>query len=143
MRSIIRRLAITVAITALAAALAAGAAPAAPTNAPNATVVTLECGSAGTFDVVVNGNGQWTPGHLLSGNGVVVPLSFGEQSITVRDAEGNVVDEATQPAMSKGHGARARGREQVTCNFTATFEDEGLTITVTGSVTGFIAGPRS
>jgi hypothetical protein len=139
MRSIVRRLASALAIAAFAAVCTAGAAPAAPTNAPNATIVSLDCGPAGAFDVVVNGNGEWTPGHLLSGNGVVVPLSFGEQTITVRDPEGNVVDEATEPATAKGR-ARARGRERVTCTFSATFEDEGLTITVTGSVTGFMSG---
>jgi hypothetical protein len=142
MRSIVRRLPSVLAIAGLAAALTSGAALAVPANAPSATVVTLDCGSAGTFDVVVNGNGQWTPGHLLSGNGVVVPLSFSEQTITVRDAEGNVVDEFTEPAATKG-SARARGRERISCAFSATFEDEGLTITATGSVTGFRAGPRA
>lgn len=142
MRSIVRRLASLFAIAALALALAAGTAPAAPTGSPNATVVTLDCGGAGTFDVVINGNGEWSPGHLLDGNGVVVPLSFSEQTITVRDAEGNVVDEMTQPAASKGR-ARANGRERVTCTFSATFEDDGLTITAAGSVTGFRAGAPS
>ena len=142
MRSIVRRLASLLAIAVLAAALVAGTASAAPSNAPNATVVTLDCGSAGTFDVVINGNGEWSPGHLLSGNGVVIPLSFSEQTITVRDAEGNVIDEQVQPAATKGR-ARANGRERVTCSFTATFEDEGLTITAAGSVTGFLAGPKS
>jgi len=139
MRSIVRRLASLLAVTALAAGVAAGAASAAPSNAPNATEVTLECGGAGTFDVVVNGNGEWTPGHLLAGNGVVVPLSFGEQTGTVRDAEGNVVDQFTEPAMTKGR-ARANGRRRVTCTFSATFEQEGDTVTVTGSVTGFLTG---
>jgi len=72
----------------------------------------------------------------------VIPLSFSEQTITVRDAEGNVIDEQVQPAATKGR-ARANGRERVTCSFTATFEDEGLTITAAGSVTGFLAGPKS
>jgi hypothetical protein len=141
-RSTIRRIAIAVAIAALAAALTAGAAPAAPTDAPNAVVATLDCGSAGTFDVVVNGNGEWTPGHVLAGNGVVVPLSFGEQTGTVRDPEGNVVDQFTEPATTKGR-ARARGRERVSCTFSATFTDDGLTITVTGSVVGFMTGRQS
>jgi len=139
MRSIVHRLASLLAIAVLA--LAAATAPAAPTDAPNATVVTLDCGGAGTFDVVVNGNGQWTPGHLLSGNGVVVPLAFSEQTVTVRDAEGNLVDEMIQPATTKGR-ARANGRERVTCTFSATFEDDGLTITAAGSVTGFLAGSK-
>jgi len=142
MRNIVRRLASLLAIAVLAAALAAEATSAAPSNAPNATVVALDCGSAGAFDVVVNGNGEWTPGHLLSGNGVVVPLSFGEQTITVRDAEGNIVDQFTEPATAKGR-ARASGRERVSCTFSATFEDNGSTITAAGSVTGFMTGAPS
>ena len=142
MRSIVRRVASVLAIAALGAGFTAVPVSAAPSNAPNATVVALDCGSAGTFDVVVNGNGEWTPGHLLAGNGVVIPLSFGEQTVTVRDAEGNVIDESTEPATTKGR-ARARARERITCSFSATFEDEGLTITVTGSVTGFRSGAPS
>ena len=142
MRSILRRLASVLAIAALSAALTAGAAPAAPLNAPNVELVTLDCGTAGTFDVVVNGNGEWTPGHLLDGNGVVVPLAFGESTFVVRDAEGNVVEEGTEPPTTKGR-ARAKGRERVTCGFTLTFEEDGFIATLTGSVTGFMAGPRA
>lgn len=139
MRTIVRRLASLLAIAVLAAGAVAGTASAAPSGAPNAIVATLDCGSAGTFDVVVNGNGEWTPGHLLAGNGVVVPLSFGEETDTVRDAEGNVVDQFTEPATTKGR-ARARGRERVTCTYSATFTVDGFTITATGSVTGFMSG---
>jgi len=142
MRTITRRLASALAITALSAALAGGTALAAPVEAPNAETIALDCGEAGTVDVVTNGNGEWTPGHLLDGNGVLVPLSFGEFTGVVRDAEGNVIDEFTEPATSKGR-ARARGRERVTCTFTLTFTEDGITATVTGSVTGFMAGPRS
>ena len=57
----------------------------------------------------------------------------------MRDAEGNVVDQFTEPATTKGR-ARARGRERVSCTYSATIEDDGLTITVTGSVVGFRSG---
>jgi hypothetical protein len=142
MRIIVRRIASVLAIAALSAALAGGTAVAAPVNAPNAETITLDCGDAGTFDVVVNGNGEWTPGHLLDGNGVLVPLAFGELTGVVRDAEGTVVDEFTEPATTKGR-ARARGRERATCTFTVEFTEDGFTATVTGSVTGFMTGPRS
>jgi hypothetical protein len=141
---IVRRLASVLAITALAAALAGGSATAAPVNAPNAQVATLDCGDAGTFDVVVNGNGEWSPGHLLDGNGVVIPLAFGEETATVRDAEGNVIDQSTEPAIAKGQGkARARHRTTVECAYTLSFTADGNTITITGSVTGFRAGRPS
>jgi hypothetical protein len=142
MRSTVNRLASLLAIAALSAALATGAAVAAPVDAPNAEVVTLDCGDAGTFNVVLNGNGEWTPGHLLDGNGVVIPLSFSETTFVIRDAEGNVVEEGHRPALSKGR-ARARGREGVTCGFSVTFEEDGFTTAVTGSVTGFVSGGSS
>jgi hypothetical protein len=142
MRSIVRRIASLLAIAAVAGAVTSGAALAAPANAPNAIVATLDCGGAGVFDVVVNGNGEWTPGHLLAGNGVVVPLSFGEETGTVRDPEGTVVDQFTEPATTKGR-ARARGRERVSCTYSATFTEDGFTITVTGSVTGFMSSAPS
>jgi hypothetical protein len=142
MRTITRRLASVLAITALSAALAGGTAVAAPVNAPNAQVVTLDCGEASTFDVVVNGNGPFTPGHLLDGNGVLIPVAFGDATIVVRDASGEVVDTITDPGFTKGR-ARARGRERITCTFTDSFTEDGLTITISGSVTGFAAGPRS
>ena len=142
MSSILCRITSLIAIAALATGIAAGAALAAPIGAPNAVVVSLDCGTAGAFDVVVNGNGEWAPGHRLDGNGVVIPLSFGEETITVRDPEGNVVAEETEPATTKGR-ARARGRERVSCTYTATFEEDGLTITIAGSATGFMTGSRS
>jgi hypothetical protein len=141
MRRTIRRFASLLAITAIAAALPAGTAAAAPVNAPNAQIVALDCGDAGTFDVVVNGSGAWSPGHLLDGQGVVIPVAFGEETVTVRDAEGTVVDEFTNPAMTKGNGkARARNRTPVECTYSLSFTDDGNTITVTGSATGFLPG---
>jgi hypothetical protein len=144
MRSIICRLATVMAVAAVSAALAAGAAAAAPVNAPNAQTVALDCGEAGTFQVVVNGDGAWSPGHDLSSNAILIPVSFGETTGTVRDAAGNVVDEFTDPAMTKGQGkARASHRNPIDCTYTLSFAEDGNTITVSGSVTGFIAGRSS
>ena len=141
MRSIVRRLATVLAIAALSAALAAGTAAAAPVNAPNAQTVALDCGEAGTFQVVVNGSGAWSPGHDLSSNAILFPVSFGVETTTVRDAEGNVVDESTRPATTKGQGkARASHRTPIECTYTLSFTEDGDTITVSGSVTGFVAG---
>ncbi|HKG03528.1 MAG TPA: hypothetical protein VKB03_10120 [Conexibacter sp.] len=141
MRSIVRRLASLLAIAAIATALSAGTAAAAPVNAPNAQVVALDCGDAGAFDVVVNGSGAWSPGHLLDGNGVVIPVAFGEETTTVRDAEGTVVDQFTDPAIAKGKGkARARNRTSVECTYSLSFTEDGNTITVTGSAAGFLTG---
>ncbi|MGN6189311.1 MAG: hypothetical protein ACTHOE_10450 [Conexibacter sp.] len=144
MRSIVRRLTSLLAIAVLAAAVAAGTASAAPTNAPNAQTVTLDCSQAGTFEVVVNGSGAWSPGHDLNSNAILIPVSFGAETTVVRDAEGNVVDESTRPAMTKGQGkARASHRNPIACTYTLSFTEDGNTITVSGSVTGFAAGRSS
>lgn len=144
MRSTIRRFATIVAIAAVCVTLTAGTAAAAPVNAPNAQTVALDCGEAGTFQVVVNGDGAWSPGHDLNSNAILIPVSFGEETATVRDAEGNVIDESTRPAMTKGQGkARAQHRNPIACTYTLSFTEDGNTITVSGSVTGFIAGRSS
>ena len=142
MRSILGRLASVLAIAASSAALMVATAPAAPVNAPNAQEFTLDCGTAGTLVVVVNGNGAFTPGHLVDGPGVGIPVAFGEATIVVRDAEGNVIDTIVEPPLTKGR-ARARGRERVTCTFTDTFTEDGVTVTISGSVTAILSGPRA
>src|SRR6185369_12167996 len=132
MRSIVMRLAILLAVAAVSAALAAGTAAAAPVNAPNAQTVALDCGEAGTFQAVVNGDGAWSPGHDLNSNAILIPVAFGESTATVRDAEGNVIDEGTEPAMTKGQGkARARHRNPIECTYALSFTEDGNTITVT------------
>ena len=136
---ITRRLASLLAVAAISAALASATATAAPVNAPNAETVALDCGDAGTYDVVVNGNGDWSPGHDLNSNAVLIPVAFGETTFTLTDPEGNVIDQGTEPATTKGK-AKAKGRARITCTFTLTFTEDGNTATVTGSVTGFVSG---
>jgi hypothetical protein len=136
-----RRLASVLAVTAISTALAGATATAAPVNAPNALTVALDIGEAGTFDVVVNGNGDWGPGHDLNSNAVLIPLAFGESTFTVTDAAGNVIDQGTEPAIAKGK-AKAKGRERISCTFTFTVTEDGTTTTVAGSVTGFVSGQR-
>lgn len=143
MRSILRRLAAGPAVALAALALSAGLSSAAPVNAPRATPITIECGSAGTFEAVTVGNGEFTPAHDLNNNRVLIPVSIGPTTFTARDAEGNVVFEETETTVrTKGH-ARPRGRTLLNCTFTLTFPtEEGGTATVTGSAVGFLSGRR-
>jgi hypothetical protein len=139
----IRRLATALAIAAIAAALTAGTATAAPTKAPNATPIAIDCGPAGTFEAITNGNGEFTPAHDLDSHRVLIPTSIGPTTFVGKDAEGNVVFEETDPTVrTKGHAA-PRGRTLLNCTFTLTFPlEEGGTATVTGSATGFLSGHR-
>jgi hypothetical protein len=141
MRSITRRLASGLAIAVLGAGLAVGSAAADPVHAPHATIAMVDCGEAGTFQVVVNGNGRFTPAHDLNSTAVLIPFSFGPMTFTVRDAEGNVIFEATEPGRAKGRGTVPPGRRPFTCSFSFSFPTpEGGTATGTGTVTGFISG---
>jgi len=142
MSSTIRRLASVLAIGLLGTALTAGSAAAAPVNAPNALEVALDCGAAGTFDVVVNGNGQFAPGHIVGG-GVLIPVAFGPTTFTVTDPGGAVIVEETEPAVTKGSGKPKRNRPALECTFSASFEEDGNTVTISGTVTAFRAGPRA
>ncbi len=144
MRSITRRLASGLAIASLGAALAAGTAVAGPVNAPDAIQFTVECGEAGTFQVVGNGNGQFTPAHDLNSNRVLIPVAFGPITFTVRDAEGNVIFEETEAEAAKGNGTVPPGRTPASCSFSASFPTpEGDTATLTGTATGFISGRKA
>ena len=49
-----------------------------PVNAKNAQTIEVTCdnGISGTFEVVTNGNGMWTPGHVIGSNQMLIPYSF-------------------------------------------------------------------
>jgi hypothetical protein len=144
MRNITRRLASGLAIAVLGAGLAAGTAVADPVNAPHAVQFTADCGELGTFQVVSNGNGRFTPAHDLNSNAVLIPFSFGTTTFTVRDAEGNVIFEETEAAQMKGNGTVPPGRTSVTCSFSGSFPTpEGGTATIAGTATGFVSGRRT
>lgn len=118
------------------------AASADPQGSPNAETIQLQCGSD-PFDVVVNGEGRWSPAHDLGSNSIFVPVWFGEIHGSVTTADGTVVDEFTEAPMSKGAGRNA----VLQCTFwqSGTFEDPDLgelTFTVSGDVAGFQT-PRS
>jgi hypothetical protein len=137
-------------VTCAAAALVVGGAATASAAPPGQEVIPLDCGSAGTFDIVTNGNGMFTPGRRLDSTGVIVPTSFGEFTLS---ANGTVV--ATDPGSAKGGGnvASNNAHPSVSCTFSLTetlAEDQevvpgvvlpaGTEVTFSGSVTGFLTG---
>lgn len=112
-----------------------------PINAKNSSVIDLECDGT-THEVVVNGNGRWSPAHDAHSNAIFVPVWFGEITGTVTDSEGTVIDTFTDSPMTKGAGKHA----EIHCTFTdtGTFDDPELgelTFSVTGEVAGFVT-PR-
>jgi hypothetical protein len=127
-----RLLAVLVSAIALVAlvAFAAGTAAAAPLASPNAEVIALDCDNGEQYTIVVNGNGQWTPGHIIEGgSGKLIPVAF---SVQATDSAGNVLfsDFVTKQGKMKGvQGAL------VTCTFSDSFEEDGEVYTFSGTVT--------
>ena len=114
---------------------------------PKGEVVPLVCDNGVTYQVAVNGNGEFSPGHDLASTAVLIPTAFGEFHGTVTDSAGNVVDEFTDPAMIKGNAGNHPRATTTTCTFTVTdtFDDPELgtlTFTGNGSVTAFVTPVR-
>jgi hypothetical protein len=114
------------------ASLSVGAASAAPTNAKKGEVLEVTCDNGETYTVAVNGNGLFTPAHILDNDGrVLVPVSF---RFVGTDADGNVLFDDTISKRGQMNGVVG---DLVTCTFET--DDDGVTIQ--GTVILFVA-PR-
>ena len=128
----IRRLTLIVALLGVLAASAQTAA-ADPTNAKNATLATGVCGSA-EISVVVNGNGVFTPGHVVGSTAMLIPTAF-DLTFTFTPAGGGDPEVDTETSAKSHTPTNA-----VTCELPAelnTFTSPDGTFTLSGTVTGF------
>jgi hypothetical protein len=126
------RLIFLVASLLVLASLSVGVASAAPTNAKKGDIVELVCDTGETYTLAVNGNGLFTPGHILDNDGqVLIPVSF---RFVGTDADGNVLFDDTISKRGQMNGVTG---DLITCTFEET--DEGITIH--GTVILFVA-PR-
>lgn len=133
--------------TVCAALVVPGVANADPLT-PRSDTFELVCGGE-TYEVVVAGNGLFTPAHDVDSTTVFVPTTFGETHITVRTAgSGEVIGEFTDPAVWKGRATKDRGTS-ASCTYSFVFEfydeelGELLLVTVNGSVEGFSTPART
>jgi hypothetical protein len=113
-------------------------AQAAPTNAKSAELIDLTCTNGATYSIVANGNGDFSPGHILDAEGqTLIPVAF---HFVGMNASGAVIfDESiAKPGQMTGLSG-----DLIDCTFTATDTDPdtGEVITINGSVTLFVA-PR-
>ena len=108
-------------------------------SAAQAEQVELDCGADGTFTVLTNGNGQFTPGRLVGGGGALIPVAFSDQHATFTDNEGNVFEDFP-PDVVKGNGHPGKNHDLITCDFSITFEDENGSGSFSGTVVAFVAG---
>lgn len=102
-----------------------------PVYGKNAGVLELERagGITGTVEVVVNGNGQWTPGHILWSNQVLIPYGC-ECEATFTPGDGGPVETFSETTMEN---APRNGRLAV-CTFSETEVRPEGTFDFTGTV---------
>jgi hypothetical protein len=133
------RLVLAAAILASSVAVC-GVASAAPVNAKNAFPITIFCPS-GTYDAVINGNGNFTAAHAVNSNQVLIPVVFGPFTSTFTDANGISVT-TTDSGSTKGSSMPPNGALQdCTYSVSLSFQD-GSTFSGFGSVTGFVTPVR-
>ncbi len=88
------------------------------------------------LEFVTNGNGAWTPAHVVGTNEVFHPTAFDiSGSFTPTGGE---TEEFTFQETKKGQ-RNGRQDDLVTCEFEASGEDEEGEFNVAGTVTGFFS----
>jgi len=121
----------------LVALFSVGVASAAPTKSPNAETFDLACDNGETYTLVVNGNGDYTPGHIISGDGRnLIPVAF---TFEATDANGDVL--FSESIAKKGQMQGLTG-DLFTCTFSETFVEDGQTNTFVVTVTVFVVPRR-
>ena len=123
---------VLIALFATIFAVFAQGASADPLNAKTAAVVTVNC-SGTQLLVVVNGNGEFTPAHVIGTSAVFVPTAF---DITFSFTPTGCATETETDTSAKAH----QPRNAVTCDLPAelnTFTSPEGTFTISGTVTGF------
>jgi hypothetical protein len=129
-----RRLLVLVASGAIAVMAIASTAGADPTNAKNSLQLQAVCGTQ-TFTVVVNGNGEFSPAHLIGSTSVFIPTAF-DITFTFTPIGGSTETETDTSAKA------APIKDTITCTIPfQSFPNPFGTFTIEGTVTGFLT-PR-
>ena len=110
------------------AALAQGAA-ADPINAKNSLTFPATCDDGQTIQVVVNGNGEFTPAHVVGSSAVFIPQAF---DVTF---EFTLPGEPTQTETDTSSKPNVHG-DLVTCSFDVTQTFPEGTVHLFGTATG-------
>ena len=129
-----RRLLVLVASGAIAVMAIAATAGADPTNAKNAQQLQAVCGTQ-TLTVVVNGNGEFTPAHVIGSTSIFIPTAF-DVTFTFTPTGGSTETETDTSAKA------APIKDTITCTIPfQSFQSPFGTFTIAGTVTGFFT-PR-
>jgi hypothetical protein len=121
-----------VALFAIVLAVFAQAASADPVNAKKSSPFIANCGGPNLM-VVVNGNGEFTPAHVIGSTAVFIPTAF---DLTFSFTPTGGATESETDTSAKAH----QPTNAVTCDLPAalnTFTSPEGTFTISGTVTGF------
>ena len=128
----LRRVAV-IALFAIVLGVFAQTASADPVNAKNAGFFTAVCGST-QLEVVVNGNGVFSPAHVIGSTSVFVPTAF-NLTFTFTPSGGGTPEVDTETSAKAHEPSNA-----VTCQLPGalnTITSPEGTFTLDGTVTGF------
>ena len=114
-----------------------------PSHARGSLPLEVSCDNGQTYDVVTNGNGHWTPAHDLNSTSVLIPVAFGEQTFSIYDPDGNLIDQETAPPSAKAGASAHNKHATVNCSFEgSSTAPDGSTFMIAGTVTGFVTPAR-
>ena len=126
----LKRCGIIIAIATIGALALVQGAMADPVNAKNGLVFPASCDNGQSYQVSVNGNGEFTPAHILGSTSIFVPEAF-NITFAFTPTGGPTESETDTSAKHNVHG------DVTTCSidFTQTFPEGSIHLF--GTVTGF------
>jgi len=130
-----RRLLTAVACLAFATAVMVPVATADPSHAKNSAQISAIC-SGHSIMVVVNGNGEFTPAHVVGGTSMFIPTAF-NTTFTFTPTGGSPMSETDTSSKA----APIRNTTTCTIPLQTLFSGPEGTATIQGTVTGFFT-PR-
>jgi hypothetical protein len=130
-----RRFLVIAVFAALIAAVVVPVATADPLHAKNAIQIHALCGGQ-PVDVVVNGNGEFTPAHVVGGTSVFIPTAF-DTMFTFTPTVGSPMSETDTSAKA----APIKNTTTCTIPLQTVFSGPEGSATIQGTVTGFFT-PR-
>jgi len=124
---------VMLALFAVAVAVFAQTASADPTNAKNSQTITAFCGAQRVV-VSVNGNGEFTPAHVIASTSVFVPTAF-DLTFSFTPPGGTTQSDTDTSAKQN------QGKATVTCAIPGALNTftgpDGAVFSISGTVTGF------
>lgn len=133
----LKKLATVAATAALLAAVPVSAAQAAPKKG---LMLDLVCDNGETYAITSPpADADWTPGILTNGRGTFRPVKFGELTGTFTPADGSAPASFTDDPIVKP-GRIPPNADLLNCSFKGTIEESDGTVTLSGTVIGFLTG---